>query len=480
MPIESKLELRLSQKLILTPQLQQAIKLLQLPHLELSQFLNQELLENPLLEESYDEISLDELNPEERESMEIQVITEDAEAPLEKLMNFTVDDYFEERGSDGRDLGYFNPGLVEYPSFEQSLSKEPDLYDHLLWQLRLSNSSELIKQIGEIIIGNIDENGYLTASIEEIANIAKVQTPIVEEALKLVQGFDPPGIGAKDLKECLLLQLDALDLRESIVEKIIKNNLEELEKKKYSQIAAQYNITLNDVMAAVKIIEKLDPKPGSIFSKINTNYIVPDVYVIKIADGYQIILNDEGVPRLRICNLYKKLLKQNDFFSKEDKKFFIEKLSSAVSLLKSLDQRNRTIYKVTETLLNIQREFFDKGIEYLKPLTLREVAGALNLHESTISRVTSNKYLSCSHGIFSFRFLFSSALNSGVGNVSSTSVKNLIKKIILEEDPKKPFSDQLIAERLKRDGIIIARRTVAKYRDELKIPSQNQRKKLNN
>lgn len=479
MSIESKLELRLSQKLILTPQLQQAIKLLQLPHLELSQFLNQELLENPLLEESYDEISLNELNPEERESMEIQGINEDAEAPLEKLMNFTVDDYFEERGSDGRDLGYFNPGLVEYPSFEQSLSKEPDLYDHLLWQLRLSNTSELIKQVGEIIIGNIDENGYLTASIEEIANIAKVQAPIVEEALKLVQGFDPPGVGAKDLKECLLLQLSALDLKGSIVEKIIKNNLEELEKRKYSQIAAQYNITLNDVIAAVKIIEKLDPKPGSIFSKINTDYIVPDVYVIKIADGYQIILNDEGVPRLRICNSYKRLLKQNDFFSKDDKKFFIEKFRSAVSLLKSLDQRNRTIYKVTETLLNIQREFFDKGVEYLKPLTLREVATVLNLHESTVSRVTSNKYLSCSHGIFSFRFLFSSALNSGVGNVSSTSVKNLIKKIILEENPKKPLSDQLIADKLKRDGIVIARRTVAKYRDELKIPSQNQRKKLN-
>lgn len=479
MSIESKLELRLSQKLILTPQLQQAIKLLQLPHLELSQFLNQELLENPLLEESYDEISLNELNPEERESMEIQGINEDAEAPLEKLMNFTVDDYFEERGSDGRDLGYFNPGLVEYPSFEQSLSKEPDLYDHLLWQLRLSNTSELIKQVGEIIIGNIDENGYLTASIEEIANIAKVQAPIVEEALKLVQGFDPPGVGAKDLKECLLLQLSALDLKGSIVEKIIKNNLEELEKRKYSQIAAQYNITLNDIIAAVKIIEKLDPKPGSIFSKINTDYIIPDVYIIKIADGYQIILNDEGVPRLRICNSYKRLLKQNDFFSKDDKKFFIEKFRSAVSLLKSLDQRNRTIYKVTETLLNIQREFFDKGVEYLKPLTLREVATALNLHESTVSRVTSNKYLSCSHGIFSFRFLFSSALNSGVGNVSSTSVKNLIKKIILEENPKKPLSDQLIADKLKRDGIVIARRTVAKYRDELKIPSQNQRKKLN-
>jgi RNA polymerase sigma-54 factor len=478
MALESRLEIKLTQKLILTPQLQQAIKMLQLPHLELSQFLNQELIENPLLEESIDETSLEELTPEERDSVEIEEEREDAEAPLEKLMNFTVDEYFEERGFDGRDLGYFNPGTVVPLSFEQFLTKEPDLYDHLLWQLRLSNSSESIKRLGEIIIGNIDENGYLRASVEEIIDGAKTQRETVENALSLIQSFDPPGIGARNITECLLLQLKALNLEGTLVEKIIICNMEELEKKKYTQIAQQYNLSVKDIMAAVKIIEGLEPKPGRSFSGASTNYIVPDVYVIKTEDGYQIILNDDGLPRLRISSFYKKLLQKNNAFPKEDKQFLIEKLRSAVGLLKSLDQRNRTIYRVTESLLELQTEFFDKGIEYIKPLTLRDVASLLNMHESTISRVTSSKYLSCAHGIFSFRVLFSSALQSGSGSVSSTSVKNTIKKIVIEEDSQRPLSDQHIAEMLKKSGIIIARRTVAKYREELGIPSQTQRRRF--
>jgi RNA polymerase sigma-54 factor len=478
MPLESRLELKLTQKLILTPQLQQAIKLLQLPHLELLQFLNQELIENPLLEESVDETSLEELTPEERDSLEIEEEREDVEAPLESLMNFTVDEYFEERGSDGRDLGYFNPGTVVPPSFEQFLTKEPDLYDHLLWQLRLSSGPENIKRVGEIIIGNIDENGYLRASVEEIIDEAKTQRETVENALSLIQSFDPPGIGARNITECLLLQLKALNLEGTLVEKIIIYNMEELEKKKYTQIAQQYNLSVKDIMAAVKIIEGLEPKPGRNFSRASTNYIVPDVYVIKTEDGYQIILNDDGLPRLKISSFYKKLLQKNNAFPKEDKQFLIEKLRSAVGLLKSLDQRNRTIYRVTESLLGFQTEFFNKGIEYIKPLTLRDVASLLNMHESTISRVTSSKYLSCAHGIFSFRVLFSSALQSGSGNVSSTSVKNIIKKIVIEEDSQRPLSDQHIAEMLNKSGIIIARRTVAKYREELKIPSQTQRRKF--
>jgi RNA polymerase sigma-54 factor len=481
MALEGRLELRLSQKLILTPQLQQAIKLLQLPHLELTQFLNQELMENPLLEETADEmegVSSEEITDEERETMEVEEIVEDAEAPLEKLMNFTVDEYFEERGYDGRDLGYFNPGTITPPSFEQFLTKEPDLSDHLLWQLRLSNESEDIKKVGEIIIGNIDENGYLAATTDEIMEAANVQKEMVDQALELIQSFDPPGVGAKNLCECLLLQIRTFDLQSTIVEKIIMNNLDDLEKKRYSQIAQQHSIPLSEVMAAIKIIEGLEPKPGRNFASLNTNYIIPDVFLIRTPDEYQIVLNDEGLPKLRISNFYKNLLQQNNAFPKEDKQFFIEKFRSAVGLLKSLDHRNRTIYRVTETLLSLQKEFFDKGIEYLRPLTLKDVASALNLHESTVSRVTSNKFISCDNGIFSFRYLFSSALNSGMGSVSSKSVKNLIKKIVAEEDTRKPLSDQHIAEILKRDNITIARRTVAKYREELGISSQSQRKKL--
>jgi RNA polymerase sigma-54 factor len=335
-----------------------------------------------------------------------------------------------------------------------------------------------VKKIGELIIGNIDENGYLKASLEEIQDAGNIRPETVEEALRLVQSFDPSGVGARDIQECLLLQLKTLNLRGSIVEKIIMNNMEALEKKKYAVIAHQCDIPLKDVMSAVKIIESLEPKPGRNFSSANTNYIVPDVYLVKTPEGYQIILNDEGLPRLRVSSYYRKLIQQNNAFPKEDKQFLTEKLRSAIGLLKSLDQRNRTIYRVTETLIDLQRDFFNQGVQYLKPLTLKDVASALNLHESTVSRVTSNKYLSCEHGIFCFRFLFSSALHSGVGNISSTSVKNLIKKIVSEEDSQKPFSDQHISEMLKQGGIVIARRTVAKYREELGIPPQVQRRKI--
>jgi RNA polymerase sigma-54 factor len=477
MALESRLELRLTQKLILTPQLQQAIKLLQMPHLELSQFLNLELMENPFLEESSDEVSLDELTPEEKDSLEIEEQHDDEGVPLEKLMNFSVDEYFEDRISDGRDMGYFNPGTVTPPSFEQFLSKKPDLYDHLLWQLRLSHVSEPIMRIGEILIGNIDENGYLVASLEEVCTAAGDSIEKAEEALSVIQTFDPPGVGARSLLECLLLQVKALQLQDTIVEKIIKNNMNELEKKIYPVIAQQHGITLNEVLASVKVIEGLEPKPGRNFSNASPNYVSPDVYLTRTEDGYQIILNDEGVPKLRVSSFYKNLIQHNSAFPKEDKQFLIEKMRSAVGLLKSLDQRHRTIYRVTETLLDLQKDFFDGGVEHLKPLTLKEVASSLNLHESTVSRVTSNKYLSCEHGIFGFRYLFSSALASGIGSVSSTAVKNTIRKIILEEGHLKPLSDQHIAEMLKRDGIVIARRTVAKYREELGIPSQIQRRK---
>jgi RNA polymerase sigma-54 factor len=485
MPLEHRLELRLSQKLVLTPQLQQAIKLLQLPHLELTEFLNQELVENPFLEESVEEVPTEELTPEEKdtadreekESIEREDTFEDTGAPLERLMSFSVDEYFEERSSDGRDMGYFNPGTITPPSFDQFLSKKPDLYDHLLWQLRLSHAPEDIKKVGEIIIGNTDENGYLIASLDEIARAAEARMETAEIALRLIQSFDPIGVGARTIAECLLLQIRALKLQDTVVEKIVMNNMDELEKKKYAALAQRYELPLQDIMAAVKVIEGLEPKPGRNFSGDNTNYIIPDVYLIKTAEGYQIILNDEGLPRLKISSFYRKLIHENSTYSKEDKQFLVEKMRSAVGLLKSLDQRNRTIYRVTETLLDLQREFFEKGVEDLKPLTLKDVASTLNLHESTVSRVTSNKYVACEHGVFCFRYLFSSALSSGVGSVSSTSVKNTIKKIILEEDSQKPLSDQHVADMLKKGGITIARRTVAKYREELGIPSQIQRRK---
>ena len=478
MALESRLELRLSQKLILTPQLQLAIKLLQMPQLELSQALTQELTENPFLDEIMEE--KEELSREEIDNMERREVPDDTEAPLEKLISdlggYGVDDYFDDRGSDGRDLGYFTPGTVEQPSYDQFASKEVDLADHLLWQLRLSDTDEEIKEIGEIVIGNVDENGYLRVTDEEIAQTADVGMEKVRAAVDLVQGFDPQGIAARSLQECLLLQLRALKLQGSLVEQIVRNNMTDVEKKRYPQIARQYAVSLDTVMSAIKVIEGLEPKPGRNFANLTPTYVVPDVTVVKTEDGYQIILNDEGLPRLRLNSFYKKLFLSKNTLSKEEKQFIEEKLRSAVWLLKSLDQRNRTIYRVTESILSFQKDFFDTGVALLKPLNLRDVATSLGMHESTISRVTSNKFLSCSHGLLSFRFFFSSALQSGSGSVSSTSVKDLIKNIVLEENNKKPLSDQRIVELLKTKKIVIARRTVAKYREELKIPPQGQRK----
>jgi RNA polymerase sigma-54 factor len=482
MALEGRLELRLSQKLVLTPQLQMAIKLLQMPQLELSQALSQELVENPFLEETMDmdfdtqgQTTKEERGPEPEEETVRE--HDDTEIPLEKMMSFSAEDYFEERSSDGRDLGYFTPGNVTQPSFEYFLSTSTDLFDHLLWQLRLSKEDEVVRRVGEQIIGNIDENGYLRMTLEEIQELAGTDAGTAEQALRHIQSFDPPGIAARNVSECLQLQLKALRLEGTLVEHLVINDLEAVGKKKYPQLAKQYGIPVEDIIAAVRIIEGLDPKPGRNFAPPDVNYITPDVYIVKSESGYQIILNDEGLPKLRINTYYQRLLSQKNLIPKEDRQFLEDKLRSAIWLMKSLDQRNRTIYRVTESILQFQREFFDRGVNFLKPLNLKDIATELSLHESTISRVTSNKYLSCPHGIYSFRFFFSNAIQSEAGDLSSTTVKEMIKKIIAEEDTAKPLSDMRIVEIFRSQNITIARRTIAKYREELKIPPQSQRKR---
>ncbi|MDH4232331.1 MAG: RNA polymerase factor sigma-54 [Nitrospirota bacterium] len=478
MALESRLELKLAQKLVLTPQLQMAIKLLQMPQLELSQTINQELVENPFLEEQSEAASSEELSYEEKESLaEIKPDSDDTELSLEKLAHFSSDDYFEERGSDGRDLGYFTSGNVTHPSYEYFLSSAPDLFDHLVWQLRLSKEAEQIREVAEVIIGNIDENGFLRISDEEIAELANTDMETAKKAVTLVQGFDPPGIAARDVRECLQLQLRSMNLQGSLAENLIINNLDLLAKRKYSLLAKEYNVSEEDIMAAVKIIESLDPKPARKFSTASANYITPDVFIVKADNGYQIILNDEGLPKIRINNYYQRLLKQKDSIAKEERQFLEDKLRSAIWLLKSLDQRNKTIYRVTESILIFQKDFFDRGVNALKPLNLKDIATELSLHESTISRVTSNKYLACPHGIYSFKYFFSNAIPSDSGELSSTSVKEMIRKIICEEDSSNPLSDMRIVDIFKSKNITIARRTIAKYREELKIPPQSQRRR---
>ncbi|HOA82518.1 MAG TPA: RNA polymerase factor sigma-54 [Thermodesulfovibrio thiophilus] len=467
MALEQRADLRLTQKLALTPQLQLQLKLLQLPQLELSQYIQLELMENPMLE-----LDEDLENIQEKEQT-----VEESDEPLavDKLEKIMIDDYFTERADDGRDLGYFNPGIEEKPSFELFYSTTDDLWQHLLWQLRLSKAPDKIRVVAEMVIGNIDEDGYLKATEEEIAKMSETDIESVKKAIEVVQGFDPAGVGARNLKECLILQIRALGLENTIIKSVIEEYLDDIKKKKYEHIARKLAISIDEVLKAVKIIEKLEPRPGRNFSKTMVNVPVPDVYVNKVEGQYQIILNDEGIPKLRLNKLYRQLFTEKKLQTQE-RKYLKEKFKNAVEFLKSLEQRNKTIYRVTESLLKFQKDFFDKGVSYLRPLNLRDVAGELGLHESTISRVTSNKYLACDHGIFNFKFFFSNALSSNQGNVSTTLVKELIQNIINEEKAENPFSDKEIAEILQKRGIDIARRTVAKYREELKIPPKPLRK----
>lgn len=470
MGLEQRTDLRLTQKLALTPQLQLQLKLLQLPQLELSQYIQLELMENPILE----------LDEEDEKVQESEVTSEDYEEPVavDKLEKIMIDEYFAERADDGRDLGYFNPGVEEKPSFELFYSTTTDLWEHLLWQLRLSKAPDKIRAVAEVVIGNIDEDGYLKATEEEIAKMSDTDNETVRRAIALVQGFDPAGVAARDIKECLILQIKAIGLENTLIQSFIEEHLEDIKKKKYENIAKKFGVSIDEVINSIKIIEKLEPRPGRNFSKTQVSIPVPDVYVNKVEGEYQIVLNDEGIPKLRLSKIYKELFTEKNLPIQE-KRYLKEKFKNAVELLRGIEQRNKTIYRVTESLIKFQREFFDKGINYLKPLNLRDIAEDLGLHESTISRVTSNKYLACEHGLFNFRFFFSNALSSNHGGISTTLVKDLIQKIINEEDHTNPLSDQEISDILKKQGIDIARRTVAKYREELKIPPKPLRKLKN-
>ena len=488
--MEARLELKLQQKLIMTPQLQQAIKLLQLSRLELVQSVSQELIENPVLEEVPSEESGEELASEEGETTpETQTAAEtlpesapEQEATQELKSDLELgpqwDEYLNEMG-DGRDYGNAEADDKELPSYDQTLTRLPSLSDHLLWQLHLSVSDPGLVKGGEWIIGNLDDDGYFRATLEELAQQSGLSLREMEQALDLIQGFDPLGIGARDLRECLLIQVRQLDLQGTLVEKIIQDHLGDLEKRKYPNIAKALNVTPQEVMEASHIIiHELEPKPGRPYLSADTNYVVPDVYVIKVEDKYVVQLNDEGLPRVRINPYYRKLISRNDAIDKVTKEYVEERLRSAQWLIKGMEQRSKTIYKVAESIVKFQLEFLDKGITHLRPMVLKGVAEDIGMHESTISRVTTNKYMHTPQGIFPMKYFFTTGFSDGTGTeISSLTVKDTIQKMIKEEDPATPLKDQQIVDLLKERGIDIARRTVAKYREELRIPPTSVRKR---
>jgi RNA polymerase sigma-54 factor len=477
MALEQKLHLKLSQKLIMTPSLQQAIKLLQLSKLELQEVLNQELLENPLLEETAEEVKTEEQETKtENEEADKKVETKDKEK--DSFDEIDYDAYFQ----DYIEYGY-NPRMSEeheeFP-IENTLTRPPNLTDHLTWQLMMSDASPRTKEIGQFIIGNIDEDGYLRASNEEIMASGKYEAEEVQTALTAIQSLDPIGVGARDLRECLLLQLEFLEVDDSLVETIIRDHWDMFMQRHFVQLAKVLGIDLKSLEGIVEVIKHLDPKPGRKYSNERAIYVEPDVYVQKVGDEYVIVLNEDGMPKLRINGSYRAMLNSMD--SKQDGEtvnYIKDKIRSAVWLIKSLDQRQRTIYKVAESIVKHQREFLEKGIDYLRPLVLRDVADDIQMHESTVSRVVSNKYMHTPRGLFLMKYFFHSGIDSDTGeDISSLTVKKKIQGFIEGEDPRKPLSDSKIMKILNDEGINIARRTVAKYRDELNIPSSTDRKQI--
>ena len=494
---------QLTQKLIMTPQLQQAIKLLQLSRLELQQSLTQHLLENPLLDELQSDVDEGEslVNEEKVETppalegqdrSDTTVETREEQGSPEEFSASGWEEYF---GRDRRSgESEYSSAQDEFPSYEQTVAKTTSLEEHLLWQLSLSGLGDREKELGRLIIGNLDDDGYLRIPLAEVVVGTRFAESEVESVLKDIQTFDPTGVGARDLSECLLLQLGHLGrhpfgslgsppgaLKGSVIESIVLHHLKDLEKKQYAKVAKALNVTVEEVFQATKIIGELEPKPGRPFANTQNYVIVPDVFVVKNEGEWVVLLNDDGLPRMRISPYYKQLISSGQGGTPETKAYMDEKLRAAQWVIRSIEQRNRTIVKVVSSIVKFQEQFFDHGVQCLKPLVLKQVAEDIGMHESTISRVTANKYMYCPQGMLELKFFFNAGLqrtDEPSGMHSSVSVRDMIKTMVAEEDAKRPLKDEEIAARLRKQGVLIARRTVAKYRAELNISSASQRKRF--
>lgn len=474
MALELRQQLKLSQQLVMTPQLQQAIKLLQLSRIELLETVQQELMENPFLDEGAEEVVEEQPQPKKTEKS-----TEDTTNPEAELArNADWEDYLGEFSSTSRQVQVRETEIPESVAFETRLSSRPSLDGHLEWQLRLSDFSEVEVAIGEVVIGNLNSSGYLQASSEEIATMVGCDEELVENTLYKIQRLDPVGVASRTPQECLLVQLEVLGLDDDpILVELIKEHLNDLERKRYKPLCRKFKIKLEDLKEYLDLMQDLDPMPGASFGSSEPHYISPDVFVYRFGEEFIILLNEEGMPRLQLNSFYVENV-QGD--TDKDKEYLNTKMRSAMWLMKSLYQRQRTLYKVAESIVKYQREFFELGVEHLKPLILKDIAEDIEMHESTVSRITTNKFIATPHGTYELKFFFNSALGlDGGGEVGSESVKAAIKQMIGDENPKKPLSDEKIAELLKEKlQVNIARRTVAKYRTALDIPSSSKRKEV--
>jgi RNA polymerase sigma-54 factor len=480
MALELRQQLKLTQQLIMTPQLQMAIKLLQLSRLELMDTIRRELEENPALEEVA-ESSGEEPLSETFEAVEAppaelppgQVLAGDGKVREEFDWSGFLDDFS-------------TPSRVpvetedrEAPKYEAFITRKESLNDHLLWQFLMTKPSREDEEIASLIIGNLNKDGYLQVSVEEIAATVAAPPEKVEHVLALLQTFDPVGVCARDLKECLLIQARYLGFDRTIITEIISEHLSNLEKKNYKAICKALKVSLDEVVSAVNVIKAMEPRPGRQFGDETPQYIIPDIYVYKMENDFVVVLNDDGMPKLRLNSLFKRSVGRGRRIAGEAEDYIHDKVRSAAWLIKSIHQRQKTIYRVMESILRFQREFFENGIAHLKPMVLRDVAQDIGMHESTISRVTTNKYAYTPQGIFELKYFFNSSIKRDEGGaIASASVMEKIRQLIASEDPKRPHSDDKIAQLLKQQNIQIARRTVAKYREMMRVLPSNKRKEI--
>ena len=486
MGLELKQNLRLSQQLVMTPQLQQAIKLLQLSRLELVNTIQQELVENPVLEEALEEEAAPaELAADETEPGEPPAPVETAQSTAPEVETATpstddmVGDLDWESYMESKPQTSLARGDDDRPALDANLTPATSLTDHLIWQLGFVELDELEREIALRIVWNLNEDGYLEEDLDAIAGETKTDLATVEKVLARVQELDPVGVAARSLCECLQIQMRVAGVTEPLALRMVAQHLDGLQKHDFRGIARAESVEVSAVAAAAKLIGSFEPRPGRQYADDEPVYITPDIFVHKLGDEYHVVLNEDGMPKLRVSAAYRDVLANKDGSGKQTREYVREKLRSAIWLIKSIHQRQRTIVRVMESIIRFQREFFDKGPEHLRPLNLRDVADDIGMHESTVSRVTTNKYAQTPHGVFELKFFFNSSIRTSDGDgIASESVKEKILQIIKAEDARNPLSDQRIAEMLSDASIQIARRTVTKYREALRILSSTRRKQI--
>jgi RNA polymerase sigma-54 factor len=474
--LQPKLHLRVAQKQILTPGLVQMVSVLALNRLELREMINQEIMANPVLEELPEEgVTAESYTDEAFLKKETEKVPEtEAPNPFDEFDFGSFFNQYLDTGAERAASGEFEE--IEKPSFEKFLSSPASLADHLTWQLSVGICTETVHKIAESIIGNLDENGYLTATLEEIAQQGGYSMEDVEEALAMVQEFDPPGVAARDLRECLLLQLKVLDPENALAEQVVSDHLKLLQNNQLKEVSRAVNRPIELVKRAIEVIKRLDPKPGLRYNKTEPRLVEPDVQFRKVDGEWQVFMNDDDLPQLRLNPTYRRLLAR-DAADRDVRNYVKERFTAAIQLMKNIEQRKHTILRVCQSILRRQSDFLDYGPDHLKPMMIKEVAEEVGVHPSTVSRAVANKYVHTPQGVLELRSFFSESVQGPQGaEMSLLSLKRRVKQMIEEEDATHPLTDEQITKKLSDEGIHVTRRTVAKYREDLRIPSTHRRR----